>query len=136
MGHLRSWEELSDFIAWFTCRKRFGIIPEHRKPLAGRRSALESIFRKFGDRKTEYVVVPEQGMEFDSLQEAHDFYILYSWELGFGIRYGPSKLNPSKCKIAQDIVCGCVFSVCLFTSLANNFNFQFVPEYFTIHFFM
>jgi hypothetical protein len=101
----------ADSMMWFTCRKRFGIMPDHRAPLHGRRSALESMFRKFGDRKTDYVVAPEQGMEFDSLQEAYDFYNLYSWELGFGIRYGSSKLNPSKCRIAQDIVCGCAVCV-------------------------
>jgi hypothetical protein len=81
-------------------------------------------------------VTPEQGMEFDSLQEAHDFYNLYSWELGFGIRYGPSKLNPSKCKFAQDIVCACAVCVLLafFCSefLHHNVNIQFVPGYFII----
>jgi hypothetical protein len=61
--------EKADCIVWFTYRKRFGIIPDYRVPLNGRRSALESIFRKFGDRKTEYVDAPEQGMEFDSLQD-------------------------------------------------------------------
>jgi hypothetical protein len=59
--------EKADCIVWFTYRKHFGIIPDYWAPLNGRGSALESIFKKFGDRKTEYVVAPEQGMEFDSL---------------------------------------------------------------------
>ncbi|CAM0958600.1 unnamed protein product [Alopecurus aequalis] len=46
-------------------------------------------------------------MEFDSLPEEYDFYNLYSWEFGFGIRYGSCRKNPSSSKIAQDIVCSC-----------------------------
>lgn len=50
---------------------------------------------------------PELGTTFDSLTEAYDFYNLYSWENGFGIRYGKSRLNPDKRKTMQEIVCGC-----------------------------
>ncbi|KAM0861808.1 hypothetical protein ACQ4PT_045662 [Festuca glaucescens] len=46
-------------------------------------------------------------MEFDSLPEAYDFYNIYSWEIGFGIRHGSSRINPVKSKIRQDITCGC-----------------------------
>jgi hypothetical protein len=54
------------------------MIPEFWTPLNGRRSALESTFIKFDDRKTEFVVAPKLRMEFDFLPEAHDFYNLYS----------------------------------------------------------
>ena len=49
-------------------------------------------------------------MSFDSLGEAYDFYNLYSWELGFGIRYGKSRLNAERTKSMQEIVCGCSVS--------------------------
>jgi hypothetical protein len=45
---------------------------------------LESKLGKFGNRNSD--AVPEPGMEFDSLPEAFDFFNLYSWEVGFGIR--------------------------------------------------
>jgi hypothetical protein len=47
---------------------------------------------------------------FDSLGEACDFYNLYSWEHGFGIRYGKSRLNVEQVKCMQEIVCGCSVS--------------------------
>uniref|UniRef100_A0A453EPE5 Uncharacterized protein n=1 Tax=Aegilops tauschii subsp. strangulata TaxID=200361 RepID=A0A453EPE5_AEGTS len=42
--------------------------------------------------------------------EACTFYNLFSWEVGFGIRYGKSRLKPDKRKTMQEIVSGC--SVC------------------------
>lgn len=45
-----------------------------------------------------------------SLDEAYSFYNLYSWELGFGIRYGKSRLNVHK-KCMQEILCGCAVSI-------------------------
>jgi hypothetical protein len=53
----------------------------------------------------EQVMAPEIGMSFDSVGDAYDFYNLYSWEEGFGIRYGRSRLNKDREKIMQDIVC-------------------------------
>ncbi|XBJ04656.1 hypothetical protein VPH35_023560 [Triticum aestivum] len=44
---------------------------------------------------------------FDSMGEAYDFYNLYSWEKGFGIRYRKSRLNVERTKSMQEIVCGC-----------------------------
>ncbi|RLM61386.1 hypothetical protein C2845_PM14G07510 [Panicum miliaceum] len=34
------------------------------------------------------IFYPSQGTTFNSCEEAKDFYNLYSWEVGFGIRYG------------------------------------------------
>lgn len=50
---------------------------------------------------------PVIGISFDSLKEAYDFYNLYSWEIGFGIRYARSRLNVHRAKCMQEIVCGC-----------------------------
>ena len=46
----------------------------------------------------ENVIVPKIGISFDTLGEAYDFYNLYSWEKGLGIRYGKSRLNVNRTK--------------------------------------
>ncbi|XP_047059848.1 uncharacterized protein LOC124666551 isoform X1 [Lolium rigidum] len=91
-------------------RPRVGKIPDFRTSTNGRKSALESKLRKFGDRKSDAVVTPVSGLEFDSLAEAFDFYNLYSWEVGFGIRYGTSRKNIVKSLTMQEILCGCAGS--------------------------
>ncbi|KAE8802668.1 Protein FAR1-RELATED SEQUENCE 5 [Hordeum vulgare] len=88
-------------------RVRLGKIPDRRATSSGRVSALENSMKKYADKKSEFVVKPEISQEFDSLAEAYDFYNLYSWEIGFGIKYGQCRRNVEKCKTAQDIVCGC-----------------------------
>lgn len=70
-------------------------------------SALEQTIRKYAEEPTKCVIRPDIGLTFDSLGEAYDFYNLYSWELGFGIRYGKSRLNAERTKCMQEIVCGC-----------------------------
>jgi hypothetical protein len=37
-------------------------------------------------RNSYAIVTLEIRMEFDSLTEAYEFYNLYSWEIGFGIK--------------------------------------------------
>ncbi|XP_037469900.1 myelin transcription factor 1-like protein [Triticum dicoccoides] len=96
-------------VPW-TQRVRLGKIPDSRATLSGRKSALEKAMRNYADKKSEFVVKPEIGQEFDSLAEAYDFYNLYSWEIGFGIKYGQCRRNVEKCKTVQDIVCGCAMS--------------------------
>lgn len=55
-------------------------------PLPGRTSALEKAIRGFAENPGDIVIVPAFGTSFDTLGEAYDFYNLYSWEKGFGIR--------------------------------------------------
>lgn len=90
-------------------KKRFirGEIPDSREASTGKKSALENAMRRCRDRFSDAIVEPEIGMELDSLPEAYDFYNIYSWDIGFGIRYGSSRLNPAKSKVRQDITCGC-----------------------------
>ncbi|XP_044972140.1 protein FAR1-RELATED SEQUENCE 5-like [Hordeum vulgare subsp. vulgare] len=88
-------------------RIRLGKIPDQREPKMGRACALEKAMRSYVDQKSGQVVAPEIGREFDSLAEAFEFYNLYSWEIGFGIRYGQSRTNAQKSRTVQDIVCGC-----------------------------
>ena len=72
--------------------------------------ALEAAICGFAERKTEVVVNPLQGLNFDSIVEAYEFYNLHSWEMGFGIRFGRNRHNVSGTKCMQEIVCGCAVS--------------------------
>ena len=63
--------------------------------------------RNFTDKKSGTIHKPKISQEFDSLDEAYDFYNLYSWETGFGIKYGQCRRNMDKCKMVQDMVFGC-----------------------------
>ena len=44
-------------------------------------------------KKRSEIFYPTPGMVFDSIEEAREFYNLYSWEVGFGIKYGRSNRN-------------------------------------------
>ncbi|PNT67082.1 hypothetical protein BRADI_3g20427v3, partial [Brachypodium distachyon] len=75
---------------------------------------LEKALRGFALRTTEEILCPQIGLCFDSLPEAYEYYNLYSWEVGFGIRYSRSKSYKCKSgprkdvvyKTVQHIVCG------------------------------
>ena len=63
-------------------------------------------------------------MTFDCLSEAQEFNI-YSWEVGFGIRYDRSRRNSERTKTIQDIVCICSVRPahsCYFVPLPNFFE--------------
>ncbi|XBI00892.1 hypothetical protein VPH35_129797 [Triticum aestivum] len=87
-------------------RIRMGCAPDKRPPCAARMSALEMTLRSYAEKKTETVIVPALGSNFDTLGEAYDYYNLYSWEIGFG----KSRLNAERIKCMQEIVCGCSVS--------------------------
>ncbi|XP_048574163.1 protein FAR1-RELATED SEQUENCE 5-like [Triticum urartu] len=88
-------------------RPRGPSVPDERAVVADHVPPLEAAIRGFADRGTEVVVNPVLGAIFDSLAEAYEFYNLYSWEVGFGIRYGKSRQNVNGTKCMQEIVCGC-----------------------------
>ena len=92
------------------CRPRGPRGPDERAVVVDRVPALEAAIRGFTGRVTEVVVNPTLGTVFDSLAEAYEFYNLYSWEVGFGIRYGKSMQNVNGTKCMQEIVCGCAVS--------------------------
>jgi hypothetical protein len=60
-----------------------------------------------GDREGEPVFFPHEGTTFSSYEEAKEFYNLYSWEVGFGIREWRSKTNANNYTTRKDIVCSC-----------------------------
>lgn len=88
-------------------RPRGPAVPDERPPSVGRVTALEASLRGFAARQTDVIVNPTMGTVFDSLAEAYEFYNIYSWESGFGIRYGKSRHNVRGSKCMQEIVCGC-----------------------------
>ncbi|TVU41836.1 hypothetical protein EJB05_15391 [Eragrostis curvula] len=88
-------------------RPRFGSIPDERVPQAGRVSAYEQSLRNYAEKKSGVVMNPAVGTSFDSRAEAYEFYNLYSWELGFGIRWNRNAKNSGKSITKQDICCSC-----------------------------
>ena len=91
-------------------RRRHPPVPDERPVLESHVPALEAAIRGFAQRKTDVVVNPVEGLSFDSIAEAYEFYNLHSWEVGFGIRLGRSRQNVSGSKCMQEIVCGCSVS--------------------------
>lgn len=56
------------------------------------------------------IFFPYIGTTFNSYEEAKEFYNLYSWEVGFGIRMAWSKTNNNEYTTRSDIVCSCEVS--------------------------
>ncbi|CAL5043228.1 unnamed protein product [Urochloa decumbens] len=53
------------------------------------------------------IFTPRSGTVFDSAAEGYQFYNLYSWDIGFGIRFGRSRTNSQQYRTRQDIICAC-----------------------------
>lgn len=67
---------------------------------------IEKAMRNSRNRSTTHIFEPVRGMVFDSRAEAYKFYNLYSWEVGFGIRFGTSARNRvNKYRTMQELVC-------------------------------
>lgn len=79
-------------------------IPNERPPRAI--GTIEKAMRNAKNRNGKPIFEPVLGMVFDSTAEAYKFYNLYSWERGFGIRFGTNSTNPgNKKRTKQLIVC-------------------------------
>ena len=52
---------------------------------------MEQSICKYAEEPSKSVITPELGLNFDLLGEACNFYNLYSWEIGFAIKYGKSR---------------------------------------------
>ena len=70
--------------------------PDHREKELGKTSALEQALMKFADRNSEYIINPAVGTKFDDCEEAYEYYNLYSWECGFGIRCGKKSYSMTR----------------------------------------
>jgi hypothetical protein len=51
---------------------------------------------KFAEHKYGNVMNPSIGTEFDNCDEAYEYYNIYSWECGFGIRWGKKRWSEKK----------------------------------------
>lgn len=95
-------------------RRRDSVVgPDSRPHVEGRLSPLEESLQRYGDRGAGPILLPRVGMEFDSCEEAFDFYNLYSWEVGFGIRYSSNQTYSKRGQTyrnMQMIVCTCAGS--------------------------
>jgi hypothetical protein len=72
---------------------------------------LELSLRSYAEPEKVVVVDLAVGTSFDFLEEAYEFYNLYSWEIGFGVRSAKSILNVNRTKCMQEIVWGCTVSL-------------------------
>lgn len=94
--------------------------PDRRDRKGGRPSALEKALMKFADRTDEYIIRPDIGTEFDAVEEAFEYYNLYSWEVGFGVRYGKQRHSDTResrklpmekrYQLGQEFNCSCSVS--------------------------
>jgi hypothetical protein len=78
-----------------------------RLPAAWNYGAVEKALRESGGRGDGCIFLPRAGQVFQTIEEAYEFFNMYSWEVGFGIRYGRSRINGSSIRTRQDIVCSC-----------------------------
>ena len=72
-----------------------------------RKTTLELSVRAYAETRHGPVVNPETGTAFDSLDEAYEFYNLYSWECGFVVRLAKSRLNVHRKRCMQEILSAC-----------------------------
>ncbi|CAM0881426.1 unnamed protein product [Alopecurus aequalis] len=86
-------------------RTRLG--DEHGSASVYHVGALEKAIAGFAQRETEAMVNPTVGSFSVSLDEAYEFYNIYSWESGFGVRYGASSMDSHGTKCIQQFVCAC-----------------------------
>jgi hypothetical protein len=56
-------------------------------------------------KKIGNIFEPYPGLDFDSEAEAVEYYNLYSWEVGFGIRKGKMDGNKEGYQTLMELVC-------------------------------
>lgn len=91
-------------------------------PASWNYGAVERAIREAADRPGEHIYQPEMGAVFGSPAEGYEFYNMFSWECGFGIRYGRFRENKAGRRSKQDIVCAC--EVCEAIDTRSTQNFQ------------
>jgi hypothetical protein len=74
-------------------------------------SAVSKAIASSKDRKGDPIFFPYEGTIFNSYEEGKEFYNLYSWEIGFGIRESRSKTNSNGYTTRKDIVCSCEVNI-------------------------
>ncbi|XP_039831050.1 uncharacterized protein LOC120691912 isoform X2 [Panicum virgatum] len=87
-----------------------GVGSDSRAYAPGRVSPLEEALQHYSNRGSGAIIVPRVGLEFDSCEEAFEYYNLLSWEMGFGIQYSTNrtyKKNGETNTNMQLFVCAC-----------------------------
>ncbi|XP_037469051.1 protein FAR1-RELATED SEQUENCE 8-like isoform X2 [Triticum dicoccoides] len=107
IGKGATYDVCSEATSGWTRRVRIGKAPEEREMNPDRKTALELSVRAYAETKSGPVINPTIGTSFDSLDEAYEFYNLYSWEYGFGVRLAKSRLNVNRKRCMQEILCAC-----------------------------
>ncbi|CAO2175888.1 unnamed protein product [Urochloa humidicola] len=70
-------------------------------------TALAKAIRTAPSRPGEAIFFPYEGTTFNNVEEAKEFYNLYSWERGFGIRLNRGRRTGVGFKTVQDLICSC-----------------------------
>ncbi|KAG0540465.1 hypothetical protein BDA96_03G411500 [Sorghum bicolor] len=70
-------------------------------------SAVSRAIATSAERSGQPIFYPYQGTTFNSFEEAKEFYNLYSWEIGFGIRVSRARQNGNEYTTRRDLVCCC-----------------------------
>jgi hypothetical protein len=83
---------------------------------------VEKALREAATRGEKCIFTPKEGQVFQTIEEGYEFLNMYSWEVGFGIRYGRSRLNGSNKKSRQDIMCSCQVIIFFLTKIASKKN--------------
>jgi hypothetical protein len=91
---------------------------------------VETALREASQRGEKCIFEPKIAKVFQSIEEAFEFFNMYSWEAGFGIRHGRSRINAGGEKTRQDIVCSCQVSV---STYRIKLSCIFVIDYFWSH---
>lgn len=78
-----------------SCQPRDLQLPSSRLSPCSK-SAFQICVERAGNKAGGFIFAPETGTTFDSKEEAYELYNYYSWEVGFGIRYGKSRRNAAK----------------------------------------
>lgn len=84
--------------------------------------AVERALRDAANRGDRCIFEPTVGKLFDSPEEAFEFFNMYSWEKGFGIRFNRLRKNGSGRKTRHDIVCACEVNLLLFFCIVTIFS--------------
>jgi hypothetical protein len=96
------------YIALIGCyfRRRDKIVSNRKQfRMPSGMGAVERAMRQFCEKKEGHIFELRVGLEFDSEAEAIEFYNLYLWEVGFGVRRGNVDGNKDGYIIVRDVVC-------------------------------
>lgn len=78
-------------------------------------SAISRAIKTAEERAGDAIFHPYEGTRFNTFEEAREFYNLYSWEVGFGIRTSRGRTNNNDYTTRKDVCCSCEVGGVLFS---------------------